>query len=90
MNNTVGTRELKQNPLAVIKRVLDSGEDYEITSYGRPTGARIVPDRPRAQRWVSAASLATVEPISPRQAAAWRADIEDAMDDDIIDPWGGA
>ncbi|SDS39468.1 type II toxin-antitoxin system Phd/YefM family antitoxin [Jiangella sp. DSM 45060] len=43
---TVGIRELKQNPQAVIERVRETGDEYEITVYGRPTGVRIVRDRP--------------------------------------------
>lgn len=45
---TVGTRELKQNPHTVIERVRETGDEYEITAYGRPPGCgsfRIVPGR---------------------------------------------
>jgi antitoxin (DNA-binding transcriptional repressor) of toxin-antitoxin stability system len=56
---TVGTRDLKQNPHTIIKRVLETGDDYEITAYGRPTGVRIVPDRPGPRRWVSARASRT-------------------------------
>ena len=34
---TVGIRELKRHPGAVLRRVLESGEEYEITAHGRPT-----------------------------------------------------
>jgi antitoxin (DNA-binding transcriptional repressor) of toxin-antitoxin stability system len=84
---TVGTRELKQNPHTVVQRVLDSGDEFEVTSYGRPTGVRIVPAGRAPRRWVSGAALATVEPISAEGAAAWKADIEAAIDDEITDPW---
>lgn len=84
---TVGTRELKQNPHTVIERVRETGDEYEITAYGRPTGVRIVPDRPGPRRWVSGSSLADVTPMSPRNAAAWRSDIAQAMADEVADPW---
>lgn len=85
---TVGTRELKQNPHTVIKHVLETGDEYEITSYGRPTGVRMVPDKPGPRRWISGASLADITPMNTRNAAAWREDIEHAMDDDdVSDPW---
>jgi antitoxin (DNA-binding transcriptional repressor) of toxin-antitoxin stability system len=84
---TVGTRELKQNPHTVIQRVLETGDEFDITNYGRPTGARIVPDRPAPRRWISGASLTQISPLSPQQAAAWRQDIEESVDDDVADPW---
>lgn len=84
---TVGTRELKQNPHAVIQRVLETGDELEITNYGRPTGARIVPDRPEPHRWISGASLAEIPPMNPEHAASWRHDIERSMGDEVADPW---
>lgn len=84
---TVGTRELKQNPHTVIQRVLDTGDEYEITNYGRPTGVRIVPDHPSPRRWVPGSNLADIPPMSPRNAADWRADVESAMADEVADPW---
>lgn len=87
---TVGTRELKQNPHTVIERVRETGDEYEITAYGRPTGVRIVPDRAGPRRWVSGADLADVAPMSRDNAIAWRSDIEDAVADEIADPWARA
>jgi antitoxin (DNA-binding transcriptional repressor) of toxin-antitoxin stability system len=84
---TVGARELKQNPHTVIQHVLQTGDEYEITSYGRPTVVRIVPDVRSPRRWVPGNSLADIPPMSPRNAAAWRTDIESAMDDEVSDPW---
>ncbi|WP_129787624.1 type II toxin-antitoxin system Phd/YefM family antitoxin [Promicromonospora panici] len=83
---TIGARELKQNPHAVIQHVLETGEEYEITSYGRPAGVRIVPDNRSPRRWVLGNDLADVPPMSPRNAAAWRADVEGAMDDEVSGP----
>lgn len=84
---TVGTRELKQNPHTIIKRVLETGDEYEITAYGRPTGVRIVPDRLAPRRWVNGAGLADITPMSPKNAAAWHDDIEHAMTAEVADPW---
>ncbi|MDT0303523.1 type II toxin-antitoxin system Phd/YefM family antitoxin [Streptomonospora wellingtoniae] len=87
---TIGTRELKQNPQTVIQRVLESGDEFEITAYGRPTGVRLVPDHAQKRRWVSGAELMTItsaSPLSPRDAASWREDVENAMDDELVDPW---
>lgn len=89
--STIGTRELKQNPHTVIQHVLETGDNVEITAYGRPTGVHLGPDKPVRQRWVPGARLAEIPPINPDNAAAWRRDIEQALDDDEPrDPWGQA
>lgn len=48
-------------------------------------------ESPGPRRWVPGADLAAASDapaLSPRNAAAWRADIADAADDDAItDPW---
>lgn len=36
---------------------------------------------------MSGSSLADVTPMSPRNAAAWRSDIAQAMADEVADPW---
>lgn len=85
---TVGTRELKQNPHAVIQRVLGSDGAIEITTHGRPTGVRLVRDRPRRARWVSASDLAGIRPLDPADAADLRALVDGAREDDeVADPW---
>ncbi|QDP98331.1 type II toxin-antitoxin system Phd/YefM family antitoxin [Microlunatus elymi] len=84
---TIGTRELKQNPNTVIELVRESGEEFEITSYGRPTGVRIVPVRPGPRRWVTGASLADVQPMAPGRVASWREDIERSPSGEVLDPW---
>lgn len=87
---TIGTRELKQNPQTVIQRVLESGDEFEITAYGKPTGVRLVPDHHEKRRWIPGSDLMKIpsmSPLEPGEAAAWREDIEDAMDDEVTDPW---
>jgi antitoxin (DNA-binding transcriptional repressor) of toxin-antitoxin stability system len=86
---TVGTRELKQNPNAVIRRVLDTGQEIEVTAYGNPTGVRLVPDRgrPRA-RWVRGSDLAGVAPMSRENAESLVRQIEQERDAGLVrDPW---
>jgi antitoxin (DNA-binding transcriptional repressor) of toxin-antitoxin stability system len=86
--HTVGTRELKQNPHAVIQRVLASDEEIEITTHGRPTGVRLVADRPARARWVTAQALADLRPLAAEDAADLRALVDAARDeDDVDDPW---
>ncbi len=85
---TVGTRELKQNPQAVIQRVLTSDEEIEITTHGRPTGVRLVADRPQRARWVPAHALADLRPLADADAADLRDLVAaDREGDEVRDPW---
>ncbi|WP_264029744.1 hypothetical protein [Cellulosimicrobium sp. SH8] len=86
---TVGTRELKQNPHTVIRRVLDTGQEIEVTAYGNPTGVRLVPDRGRrSARWVLGRDLVDIPPMSPENVERLVSQIEHARDDDLVrDPW---
>ena len=86
---TVGTRDLKQNPAAAIQRVLESGEIVEITAYGHPTGVVLAPERTMPTRWVPGSALADLTPIDPGEAERWRADTEPERADEISDPWVG-
>lgn len=88
---TIGTRELKQNPAGVIARVLATGEDAEITAYGKPTGVRLVADRPGPRRWVGGAVLNAMPSIGGDDDEALKADIAGVYgDDDVLDdPWEG-
>lgn len=85
----IGTRELKQNPQAVIQRVLETGEDHEITTYGQPTGVRLVRDEPRPKRWITGAELMAmdVEPMSEADRDAWKKDMESFLAEEPTDPW---
>jgi len=84
---TVGTRELKQNPAAAIQRVLDSGESVEITAYGHPTGVVLAPEHTRPARWVPGSALDDLSPIDPGEAERWHADTAAGRTDEISDPW---
>lgn len=85
----VATRELKQNPQSVIQRVLETGEDHEITSYGQATGVRMVRDEPRPKRWVTGAELMArdIEPLSRADRDAWQKDMEGFLAEAPTDPW---
>lgn len=86
--NTIGTRDLKQNPNTVIQRVLETGEEFEITAHGHATGVRLVPAHPGPAQWVHGDVLNADElGLAPEEAEAWRADVEDAFDDEVTDPW---
>ncbi len=86
---TVGTRELKQNPQAVVRSVLDGGEPVEVTSHGNPTGVSLVPDRPGPQRWVKGAVLMQLPAMSAENVDNLRRQLDDlyAEDDEPRDPW---
>lgn len=86
--NTIGTRDLKQNPNTVIQRVLETGEAFEITAHGHATGVRLVPTHAAPARWVSGDVLnADQTDMTPEETDAWRADVADAFDDEVTDPW---
>jgi antitoxin (DNA-binding transcriptional repressor) of toxin-antitoxin stability system len=88
---TVGTRELKQNPAEVIARVLATGQDVEITAYGKPTGVRLVADRPGPKKWVPGSVLNAMPCIGTDDNESLKADIASAFpeDDYVTDPWEG-
>jgi antitoxin (DNA-binding transcriptional repressor) of toxin-antitoxin stability system len=74
---TIGIRELKQNPHAAIRSVLDAGGPAQITAYGKPTGAVITPAEPLRRTWVPGAVLcAQVPTLAESDAAQWLADLE--------------
>jgi len=86
---TVGTRELKQNPAEVIARVLATGQDVEITAYGKPTGVRLVADGHGPRTWVSGAALNAMPRIGSDDDESLKADIAGPFTDDdyVTDPW---
>ncbi|MBD7917503.1 type II toxin-antitoxin system Phd/YefM family antitoxin [Cellulomonas sp. Sa3CUA2] len=84
---TVGTRDLKQNPQAVVRRVLDTGEPLEITTHGHPTGVRLVPDAPARRTWVRGADLGRIRPMGRDAAERLHDDLAHVGDDEPTDPW---
>jgi antitoxin (DNA-binding transcriptional repressor) of toxin-antitoxin stability system len=79
--NHVGTRELKQNPNAVIVRVLETGEPAAVTAHGRATGVQLAPVEPLRRRWVSGAALrAAVGEPDPAEVADMLALVDQARD----------
>lgn len=86
---TIGIRELKQNPQAVIKEVQESGEEIAVTVYGKPTDVVIRRKGPTPQRWVKGAVLNQLaEGFQDLDTEAWKADIEDSpFNEDFDDPW---
>lgn len=85
---TVGTRELKQNPHAVVQRVLETGEAVEVTTHGHPTGVALVPTTAGPRRWVRGVDLARLTPMDRTAAARFRDDIASVDHDDVpTDPW---
>lgn len=88
--DSVGTRELKQNPNAVIQHVLRTGQELEITAHGHPTGTKIVAVAAKG-RWVPAGALAHVTPMSPDNARTFADDVDGMREDDELrDPWDDA
>ena len=73
---TVTTRELKQNPAAAIRRVVDQGTPVTVTAHGRPTGVVLLPESSARKTWVSGhALLAAVSPLHQDTADQWQADL---------------
>ncbi|WP_136517811.1 type II toxin-antitoxin system Phd/YefM family antitoxin [Cellulomonas telluris] len=85
--STVGTRELKQNPQAVVRRVLETGEPVEVTAHGHPTGVRLVPDAPARRAWVRGVDLARIAPLDRDEAQRLHRDLAEFDDDEPRDPW---
>lgn len=85
---TVGTRDLKQNPLAVVRRVLETGEPLEVTTHGHPTGVALVPAAAAPRRWVRGADLTRITPMSGGEAERLHEDLAGIDDDEPVDPWG--
>lgn len=74
--NTVTTRELKQNPAAAIRRVLETDRPSIITAHGRPTGAMIVPQASAKRTWVSGQALISrLTDIPEDEVRAWQEDL---------------
>ena len=81
---TVTTRELKQNPAAAIRHVLETGEPATITSYGKPTGVVMMPEMPVRRTWVPGHVLAEeIPPLGADEAQAWRDDLAESRAGDF-------
>ena len=67
--------------------VESSGEDAEITAYGKPTRVRLVADRAAPKKWVSGATVNALPDVDADETLA--ADIAAAFVDEdyIADPW---
>jgi len=77
---TVTTADLKQNPAAVLRKVLENGP-HRITAHGKPTGAVIAPEVPQKKDALTGAELMEVVARTPMSAGGgqrWLADIESA------------
>lgn len=67
---TITTRELRQNPAAAIRRVLDQSEPMAVTAHGRPTGVVLAAASAERRTWVSGrALLDAVSPLAADTAA---------------------
>ncbi|MBF0688629.1 MAG: type II toxin-antitoxin system Phd/YefM family antitoxin [Cellulomonas sp.] len=85
---TVGTRELKQNPHAVVRRVLETGEAVEVTTHGHPTGVALVPTTTGPRQWVRGVELVRLAPIDDPARERLHHDLASlGEDDEIADPW---
>ena len=86
---TITTRQLKQNPAAVVREVLETGQSAEITAHGQPTGVLLTPAGSGRRTWVSGTAIArTVAPLDAGQAQAWHDDLAASRDSDFgSDPW---
>jgi len=84
---SVGLRELKQNPSAVVARA-EGGETIVITVQGRPVAHMVpLPQSPQRRRWVPAEEISrALEGLEPDPSLA--AELYALRDDDpLIDPW---
>jgi antitoxin (DNA-binding transcriptional repressor) of toxin-antitoxin stability system len=89
---TITSRNLKQNPSAVYRRVLESGEAHIITSHGKSVGVKLVPDSPGPQRWVPASVLrAGVAKLPRENVEEFLRDLDALRDaEPLRDPWDDA
>jgi hypothetical protein len=88
----VGTRELKQNPHAVMELVRRCGP-AEVTVYGHPTGIYLTTSLPALapRRFVPGRELRAALPATNKQEQAEFKAILDGLRDteDVADPWEG-
>jgi len=80
--DTVGVRELRQNPAPVL-RAVQGGAEVTVSVNGRPV-ARIVPIETPV--WVDGTRAAHI--YNARVDAQWQADLTSAREDEVVvDPW---
>jgi prevent-host-death family protein len=86
---TVGIRELKQNPSEIIAKAA-TGVRFEVLSNGKPAGVIIQRDASVRSRWVSTDALVGLSSPASADSTGWVDDLRAAraLDDDrIVDPW---
>lgn len=90
---TVGIRELKQNPSEVIARAA-SGVQFDVLSNGKSVGVVIQRDSTVRSRWVSTDALIAMSALAGNKlttdTTGWADDLREHREqgnDPIIDPW---
>lgn len=93
---TVGIRELKQNPSEVIARAA-SGERFDVLSNGKAVGVVIQRDATVRSRLVSTRALTAMSALAGSRlttdTTGWADDLRaqrDLNNDPIVDPWDAA
>jgi prevent-host-death family protein len=75
---TITTADLKQNPAAVLRKVLENGT-HRITAHGKPTGAVITPEMPIKRAAIAGDELmAAITPMPHGFGQRWLEDIDSA------------
>lgn len=94
---TVGIRELKQNPSEIIARAA-SGVSFEVLSNGKPVGVVIQRLAAVRSRWVSSDALRSLSAAANSgragESTGWAEELQaereadmDRLHDPIVDPW---
>jgi len=88
---TITTRQLKQNPAAAVRQVLDAGQPAAVTAHGQPTGVLLTPEGSGRRTWVRGAVIAqAVAPLGAAETQAWRDDLAAGRETGFgRDPWAG-
>lgn len=93
--NTVGIRELKQNPSEIIARAAN-GERFDVLSNGKAVGVVIQRDAAVRSRLVSSDALTAMSRLAgarSRDRTGWARDLQaerELANDPIVDPWDTA
>ena len=86
---TVGIRELKQNPSEIIARAAN-GERFDVLSNGKAVGVVIQRDTAIRSRWVSSDALTAMSRLAGADSTGWARDLQaerELENDPIVDPW---